>query len=158
MPVIYEGNAGRVFAVPDRVATGLIQIANVTGEGGQLSYLQHNTIITSMGLSTSGNFQFMHTIGGDIYIYVFGDRMGALQINGLSFSDQCPADNGTEFHGVERLIRWYNQNRVAYRRNTVRVIIGRSTVIDGFITSLQVTGEDAGTRSVRFSMGLTMLP
>jgi len=158
MPVIYEGNAGRVFAVPDRVATGLIQIANISGEGGQISYTTHNTIITGVGISTSGNYQFLHTIGNDIYVYVFGDRMGTLELKGLSFADQCPANNATEYHGFERLLRWYNQNRLAFRKDTVRVVLGRSTVVDGFVTSLSASGEDAQTRSIRFSMGLSLLP
>jgi hypothetical protein len=158
MPVIFEGNAGRVFAVPDRVASGLIQLANISGDGGILSYTLHNTIITGIGVGTAGNQQFLHTLGNDVYVYVFGDRVGQLELRGISFADSCPSSNSSEPHGFEKLLGWYNANRLAVRRDPVRAIIGRDTVIDGFVTGLTGDSEDAQNRSIRFRMQLTLLP
>ncbi len=157
MPVLFEGNCGRVSAIADRVATGAIQLANVSGAGGNISYQQHNTIITRLGCSMAGNFQFMHTIGNDVYVYTFGDRMGQVVLNGLSFSAQCP-DDGSQQHGFEKLMTWYRANRIASRKGAVRVIIGRSTVLDGFVTALTADLQDALHRTIQFQMTISMLP
>jgi hypothetical protein len=160
MPIIFEQSAGRVTAVLDDSATGLIQLATVEGGGntGRLSYLQHSTIITSVGVSTSGNYQFLHSVGGDVYVYVFGDRIGQVDIQGISFPEVCFGGGAANFHGFERLQRWYNDNRIARLRRPIRVILGRQTAIDGFLLGLTQRGEDATTRAVRFTLQLSVLP
>ena len=155
MPVLFEGNCGRVAAIPDRVATGAIQLVTVGGTGGLITYQQHNTIITRLGCSMAGNFQFMHTIGNDVYVYTFGDRMGQVVLNGLSFSGNC---NSQQEHGFERLYRWYQANRIASRKGPVRVVIGRNTVLDGFLIGLTTDVQDALHRTIQFQMTISMLP
>lgn len=158
MPVVFANNTGRVFAVEDKVASGAIQLGNVIGEGGHISYQSHNTIITRLGVSASGNYQFLHTIGNDVYVYVFGDRMGQVVLHGLSFSDQCPGNRGAEDHGFELLFRWYARNRIAARKAPVRVVIGRSTIFDGFVTALTGDVQDSLHRTIQFQMTISLLP
>jgi hypothetical protein len=173
MPVVFARNTGRVFAVEDKVAAGAIQLGNVNGEGGPISYQVHNTIITRLGISAAGNFQFLHTIGNDVYVYVFGDRMGQVQLHGLSFSDKCPPlpDDPDERrrprenplqnypdHGFELLFGWYTANRIAARREPVRVTIGRSTNFNGFVTALTGDVQDALHRTIQFQLTISLLP
>jgi hypothetical protein len=156
MPVLFESNTGRVIAIEDKVAAGAISLARVTGSGGAISYQVHNTIITRLGLSSAGNYQFLHTIGNDVYIYVFGDRMGQITVHGLSFAQQCPGGSGP--HGFERLLTWYDQNRVAVRKEPVTVTIGVGTTIQGFVTALTGDVQDPAHRTIQFQLTIAVLP
>lgn len=165
MPVIFEGNAGRVFSVGDSAALGLIQLASVSGgvdNGDKLTYERYNTIITAIGTTTTSNQQFLHTVGGSVYVYVFGDRMGTLELQGISFSSRCEnvvvSDSEPEQHGFEKLLAWYKENRLAKRRAPVQVLLGLSTTISGFLTELIQRSEDSQSRTVQFTMRLSTLP
>lgn len=104
MPVLFSGNTGRVISLPDRVAVGAISMGSLSGSSGLLdlgsrafsdfwegrvSYDIHRSIITRIGVSHAGNYQFLHTLGNSVYIYTFGDRMGQVTVHGLSFAKQC---------------------------------------------------------------------
>lgn len=154
MAILFESNAGRVLAVPDRSAAGCIQVASVIGNE-RISYIRHNTIITKMGLSAAGNYQFAHMIGNDIYVYVFGDRMGQIVLHGISFSNQCPYNQGTP-HGFEYLLRWYAQNRIAARKFPVRVIIGANTPFEGFLVGINSEAGDPESRTISFQLTLAV--
>ena len=172
MPVIFAKNTGRVIAVEDKVAAGAFQLGNVTGSDGSITYRRHNTIITRIGISAAGNYQFLHTIGNDVYVYVFGDRMGQVQLHGLSFmasEDQCsgvaggnptprmPGAGGSK-HGFELLFEWYTKNRIAARRDPVRVTIGRDPNFKGFVTAVTGDVQDALHRTIQFQMTISLLP
>ena len=152
MLVIFGGNTGNVVAIRDNVSEGSISLGNVSGgtQGGQeafgLGAAPFNSIITRIGVSAAGNYQFLHTIGNDVYVYVFGDRMGDITLHGLSFAQPCPtpsvgrpttaalppAPGGV--HGFERLFDWYSANRIAATPLPARVRIGAKTTFKGFIT------------------------
>lgn len=153
MPVVFSQNTGKVVQIEDKVAAGCLSLATV--ESG-FSYQQHKTIITRVGISSAGNFQFLHTIGNDVYIYVFGDRMGSITLNGLSFeSDACSKSSE---HGFESLYRWYKENRVAVRSTPMSVTIGRDTTFQGFITGLTGDVQDVQHRTITFQITLATLP
>lgn len=168
MPIIFSENTGRVILVEDRVAAGSIQLGNVDAGGGKISYEAHNTIITRLGLSAAGNYQFLHTIGNDVYVYVFGDRMGQVVLHGLSFAEKCgtrsssdfvgPAPAGARDHGFELLFKWYSTNRIAARKLPVRVTIGQRTNFDGFVTALSGDVQDTLHRTIQFQMTISLLP
>lgn len=156
MPVLFEGNTGRVIAIEDKVAAGAIALARVEGSGGAITYQVHNTIITRLGMSAAGNYQFLHTIGNDVYIYVFGDRMGQIVIHGLSFAQQCPGGGGP--HGFERLLKWYSENRIAVYKQPVTVTTGTGTSVKGFVTALSGDVQDPIHRTVQFQLTISVLP
>lgn len=170
MPVIFANNTGKVISIEDKVSAGTIQLGNVVGIGStsgntRISYDTHNTIITRIGVAAAGNFQFLHTIGNDVYIYVFGDRMGQVQLHGLSFANQCGGEptaqggiDSAEDHGFERLFRWYTDNRIAAQKAPVRVTIGRRTNFNGFVTALSGDVQDALYRTIQFQMTISLLP
>jgi len=180
MPVIFRNNTGRVTAVEDKVAAGVIQLGNVTGSpnrmgsSGHISYYSHNTIITRLGISAAGNFQFLHTVGNDVYVYVFGDRMGQVQLHGLSFQPselECRFRTpfspnvsprligaGGNKHGFELLFEWYAINRIAARKGPVKVTIGSGTTFKGFVTALTGDVQDALHRTIQFQMTISLLP
>lgn len=154
MPVIFSGNTGRVSAITDAVAAGALALVAVNGDT-PISARRHKTIITRVGLSAAGNFQFLHTIGNDVYTYVFGDRMGQIDVHGLSFSTAC--ESGGK-HGFELLYQWYKQNRIAVNKKPVIVTIGRETSFQGFVTALTGDVQDSMHRTIQFQMSIATLP
>lgn len=155
MPVVFSKNTGRVFMLPDAVAEGAISMGNVEGYSA-ISFIQHTTIITRIGVAAAGNFQFLHTIGNDVYIYVFGDRMGQVDLHGICFAQDCTQDAGE--HGFEKLFAWYEQNRISVRKEPVVVTIGVNKSFEGFVTALTGDAQDAQTRTINFNLTISLLP
>lgn len=161
MPVIFARNTGRVTMIQDSVATGSVSLVNISDDRQNVSYVSHNTIFTRLGLSTAANVQFAHSIGNDIYIYVFGDRMGQIVLHSLSFADNSGNNTVKEnpsMHGFEQFFNWYRQNRVVMRRTPVIVTIGLATAFRGFITSLNADVQDPLHRTIQSQMTLSLLP
>ena len=154
MPVVFSENTGRVVAINDGVAAGAISLASVTGDT-QISFNTHRTIITRLGVSAAGNYQFLHTIGNDVYVYVFGDRMGQIVVHGISFAQDC---NSRTDHGFERLLGWYEQNRIAVRKAPVTVTIGSNKAFKGFLTALAGDVQDSLHRTIQFQLTISLLP
>jgi hypothetical protein len=167
MPLIFSQNTGRVVAINDQVAAGSLSLVSLVGNT-RVNYRVHNSIFTRMGISESGNFQFLHTIANDVYMYVFGDRMGQVVLDGISFAGKCAVNGGTaaQFdpgiynfrHGIEEMLDWYEQNRLSARKDPVIVTVGRSKAFAGFITSLTASVEDPVYRKVNFQLTVTLLP
>ena len=152
MPSFFRGAAGRAVGCADPQTLGTIRLTNVVDS--PILWRTHQSIITRLTLSTQGNFQFLHTIGNDIYIYVFGDRVGQVTLSGLSLAG-CEGAYG---HGIEQILRWYGENRVARRKSPVIVSIGAATAIEGFVTGLTADTLDAQTRIMQYSLQLAVLP
>lgn len=166
MPILFSNNAGRVTSLSDKAAAGAISLGNVLDDGNlPISYANHRTIITRIGLSAAGNFQFLHTIGNDVFVYVFGDRMGMVNLHGLSFAQACPppenqqpeVDN-SDNHGFELLYKWYQTYRIAARKAPVTVAIGNNTRFQGFVTGLSGDVQDSMHRTIQFQMTIATLP
>lgn len=149
----------------DNVAAGCLSLASIEQENS-LSFRVHKTIITRLGVSSAGNFQFLHTIGNDVYIYVFGDRMGSITLSGLSFENNCSILNDAlasseereQGHGFELLYKWYKENRLAVRSRPISVTIGRDTTFQGFVTGLTGDVQDVQHRTITFQLTLATLP
>jgi hypothetical protein len=70
--------------------------------------------MTAFKLEQQCNYQFLHTVNDFIYLYVFGDRVGELQVSGMAFlggtcgqsSVSTPADQCAAY-------TFYNTNKVS---------------------------------------------
>jgi hypothetical protein len=173
MPIIFTGNTGRVTALVDSVAAGSFSLATVKGDGAEnITYQTHRSIITKVGMSSRGNYQFFHTIGDDVYVYVFGDRMGEIAIHGISFqSNTClsagtpastskinPGNNNQSKHGFELLYQWYLKNRISANAEPILITLGSSTPFFGFVTSLTSDLADPLSRTVSYRLTVAVLP
>ena len=76
-----------------------------------------------MAVAQQANFQFLHTLGSDVYVYVFGDRIGQLSLSGVAFASGCgnavTPVSGQPFagdHGLVGMNDWYKDNRISRRR------------------------------------------
>ena len=153
MPVFFPGPPGRTIALLDPATQGAISTASVDPF---LGYSLQRSVITRLTLAHQGNYQFLHTLGNDIYIYVFGDRVGSVTLSGLSMAASC--DDSSPAHGGEMLLEWYAENRLAQRQEPVRVTIGVRTVIEGFVTGINQDVVDPSTRIMAFNLSLAVLP
>ena len=179
MPIIFTGNTGRVTALVDNVASGSFSLATVKGtanaagqQPANLTYQTHRSIITKVGMSSRGNYQFFHTIGDDVYVYVFGDRMGEIAIHGISFqSNTCltegttgstskinPGNNNQSKHGFELLYNWYLKNRISANAEPILITLGATTPFYGFVTSLTNDLADPLSRTVSYRLTVAVLP
>lgn len=140
---IFETRPGAVVAVPDAFDQP-IPLA-IDGWGG---YQSTRSIITQMGVMRQGNFQVTNTLEDQIYVYTFGERMGQMQISGLSFSGSCSSGDGAagasegnpRVTGIEKVLEFYDQHRVSYRRDPLSVQIGTSAAgrARGFLGACRV--------------------
>lgn len=161
MPTFFTGAggfapAGRTIALPDYHAQGTTSLVEVDPA---LKYVSQQSIITRLALSHQANVQFLHTVGNDVYIYVFGDRMGRIVISGLSLAADCGgASGGGNEHGFEKILRWYRDNRVVRRKAPVRVTIGAATTIEGFVVNLDGDIVDPLARVMQYTLVLATIP
>ena len=157
MPTFFQGARGRTAAIKDDHAQGTTTLVKTDPE---LTWEQHRSIITRVTLSHQGNFQFLHTIGNDVYIYVFGDRIGQATISGLSMvGEGSPGSPCTVSgqHGIEKVNDWYKENRVANKKAPIKLTIGK-TQIDGFVTAFSADLVDPATRIIQYNLQMVVLP
>ena len=151
---VFEGTVGRVVAVDDPAAQGVMYVANVIDD--PLSFDVHRSIITRVTCAQQVNLQFLHTMGRLVYVYVFGDRMGQVGLSGLSFAGECPGP--APEHGVMAVYDWYRRNKASRRAEPVRINIGMRDNLDGFVTGFSFDVVDPGTQMVQWNMTLAALP
>jgi hypothetical protein len=160
MPVFFssaenggQSPVGRVVACRDSTVPGTTSFIKTEPV---LSFETERSIITRVTVSNQCNFQALHTIGNDIYIYSFGDRIGQMTISGLSLARNCAQMDDVE-HGFEKLFKWWRANRLANRKTPIVVTIGQ-TPIEGLLVSQVADVVDPSTRIMQFGLTLMTLP
>jgi len=154
MPQFIEGPIGRTVVIADPSVQGSVNLASLDPS---FTWEDQRSIITRVTVSHQGNFQFLHTLGNDVYIYVFGDRIGAITISGLSLAADCDAVDDPS-HGFERALDWYAANRLASKQGPVRIAIGARTVIEVFCSGFTGDLVDPASRIFQFGISGTLLP
>jgi hypothetical protein len=121
-----------------------------------VDFQSRKSIITRMTVGQETNHQFLHTLGGDIFIYVFGDRVGQMTISGMCFAFDCDRPGDRE-HGLEKMLEFYRQNKLSRRKEPVTVMVGRTPVV-GFIAGFNADVVDPKFNLVQYSLGLLVIP
>lgn len=122
--VVTRLNTGRL-AIPFR-----IDLPNFPSDGA---------IVTHAQMEQAGNYQFLHTVQDFIYVYIFGDRIGTLTVSGVAFLAKCSGAGV----GIEEVIQYYNNNRLAIAGGPVRVGFG-SIPFEAFLTAASFNVRDTG--------------
>lgn len=151
---LFAGPPGRVLAFADPAVQGLLP--SLAGLDPTLDFAGQKSLITRMTVANETNHQFMHTIGGDIYIYVFGNRIGQATVSGLSIAYDCDRGGDRE-HGFEKVLRWYRNNRLSQRSDPVTLLIGR-TPLSGFVTGVTGGVFDHRLNLMQFDLNLAVVP
>jgi hypothetical protein len=150
---------GRTIGCPDHHTSGSERFFEITkAEGNSITWRTHRSIITRITMAMSGNFQFLHTIGNDVYVYAFGDRVGQVTISGLSMTASCDNEDSDKQHGIEKVYEWYTKNRVAKRKSPIEITIGQNTALQGFVIGLSGDAVDPQTRIMQYGLQLAVLP
>lgn len=154
---VLSGNQGKVAVLEDPSISAVMRpLVSMPRDENRISFNVQRSIITRITVAQQGNFQFLHTIGNDIYIYVFGDRIGQLTLQGLSFALDCENTNARR-HGMELMLDWYRQNKVAALDSPVRLLLGTTPLL-AFVVGMRNGISDPATRIAEFSVDLRVLP
>lgn len=158
MPVVISSKPGVVRRLNDSAVQGTIP-SLVALKDPEFTFGDQLAIITSIGVKQHTNHQFMQTLGADIYIYVFGDRMGDMALSGVAFAKDCEEMGDTE-HGMAKVMRWYRDNRLAKRRDPVDVVLGNADgePFSGFVTGMNLNLLDLQSMLVTFELRLALVP
>ncbi len=128
---------------------------SVEGWGGFSSF---NSILTRCMVSSQGNFQFLHSFGGSIYTYSFGDKIGTIGLSGLAFQKRCGDDGGGgNMAGIKHALDFYNTNRIAKRESAMTVTFA-GTALKGMLTSFNADVANAENMIFQFDMQLALIP
>ena len=159
MPVVFAGAPGRVIrlddpAIDQGMLPGMLAI-DKTGQNA-LSFKSQKSIVTRVTVSQETSQQFLHTLGGTIYLYVFGDRIGMAAVSGICLGTDCdqPGDNE---HGVEKMFNWYDTNRLANRSDPLSIAIG-NRIFQAYLAQMATAVVDASLNLWQFDLSLFVVP
>ena len=153
--ILFAGVPGRVLVMEDPAAQGLLPPL-VTVAGGAISFTARKCLITRVALSAETNHQFAHMLGGDIYIYVFGDRIASMVVSGMAVAYNCDQPGDYE-HGVEKVMHWYAYNKLSSRQNPVTLMIGMTPLI-GYLGGFQADVMDHRLNLMQFNLNFFLPP
>jgi len=138
------------FIDPTIPARTLIRLEGWNG------YQVQKSVITQAMVSGQTNLQFLHTMGGNIFIYVFGDRVGTFSLSGLAFDSTC--DMAAGVIGVEHVMQYYNQQRAASRAMPLKITLGVATTFTTYLVGMSCQIADPKSRIWEFSYKLALIP
>lgn len=119
--------------------------------GGQM----RDVIISSVGLTKEVNAQFMHTLSGDVHVYVFGDRVGSVEVQGFSFLATC---NSNDAGNLSRVIQFYDTNKISKLKTKITISVPGGGGGSGLLTSLSTTFSDPARGIIGFILRFNSLP
>lgn len=117
--------------------------------------------VTNVVLEMSGNYQFLHTVNDFVYFYAFGDRVGTLNISGVSFLKTCPgAKSGTPLLAIYNK---YQSSKAATRGGrSMRVTLATADdakTFHGFLVGMRLEVGDNGMGPIgNWTMRFDVLP
>jgi len=146
---IFSTRPGVAVAIRDNNAVPMA--FDFDGWGG---FPARNCIVQGIGLNHSGNYQFMHSLRGFIYAYIFGDRMGELQISGLCLQGNCSSGF---FSGLSEAIDYYQHHRIAATGEPLGIQIGAAG-FEGFLTATNFKIMNPESKVAQFAFKVDIIP
>ena len=138
------------------VMPALIQLPQVENSSFGDAW-KSTVILTSAGLGQQANVQYMHTLKEHIYVYSFGQRMGALELNGIMLWNSC---NTNTQSGLWAVMKFYKAFNVGQQLTPVTVILGATSSVNvsGFLDNMSTTYSDPDKGLIGFRMHFSTLP
>jgi hypothetical protein len=129
----------------------LPMVLSLTGWGG---FVVRQAVIQGVSVQSAGNFHFLHTLRGYVYVYVFGERIGNLIITGLAFNGSCIT--GGYLDGISRVINYYDAFRVSRGGAAIGIQIGAAG-FNGFLvgTSFRIANPEARIGQFQLNFNIT---
>lgn len=166
---IFSAGAGRVIALEDESATPI----TFTVDSSSNTINNLSAIVTSVGIQGQGGYQFMHAMRELIYVYIFNERIGEIVVNGLAFPAACSPigpDADEDFEctdvtsgaygttGLQRVITWYECNRITTRASPITISFGAGVSYDAFLVAMKADIANADTGIAQFSYRFNYVP
>jgi hypothetical protein len=140
---------------------GLVTSLQICRGGGVPAKIRFNptfdptaALIESVSWNQHVNVQFQPSLGGPVYVYVFGDLMGNVSISGIAFAGLCDNRGQT---GIQEVFRYYNANRASQRSEVITATYGSETT-EGFLTELVLRPRSPELMLTSFDMTIRTLP
>lgn len=159
MPTVLSSRPGAVRLLEDAAVQAAIPPIVGLKAPDKLQFGSERALINSVGIQEAANFQFMQTLGSDVFVYVFGDRIGQVQIGGLAFAADCnPSSRATE-HGAAKVRRWFNQRKLSSRVEPVNILFGNATEpLSGFVTGWSAKIADVPSNLISWTISMALIP
>lgn len=163
MPTVFtQMPIGTVVRLADTSKKATVGFIKVEGKGTLAGFTTHKSIITAWSIEENVNVQFTHTMGNDIYLNVFGNRMGVATVTGLAFNSTSKNGNGCDGggnHGILKIIDWYRNNRVSEpSESKITIQISDAGVISGYLIGAGYRSTDAENWSAEYTMQIATVP
>jgi hypothetical protein len=138
MADVFSSREGYVAVISSqRVVPGRIKISGFAPQAVMISGIEYDQ---------KTNQQFQQSLDGAVYVYVFGDLMGNVAIEGVAFPLRCDG----EVNGLQEIFKFYAQRRASNNKELIQVSIGDEPV-SGFLTSIRVRSNSAADNSAALS-------
>lgn len=157
MPVFFSsGNVETRGQVQLLVLPGAapLDIVTVPRWGGFNGF---KSILTGISMSEATNQQFLHTLGNDIFVYVFGEQIGQFGLSGISFYGNCNEGGGGRI-GIAHVRDYYRQMRITNNPRPLLVTIQPRTVLRCFLTGFRAEVMDPALRMFQFHLSMALVP
>lgn len=155
--LVFPHARGSVKAVPGPWQSAGAFNVTVRGWG-----MRQRAIITQTGVVQNGNFQFLHTINDQIFVYVFGDRISELYVSGVSFGTYVGDTNSSGCapyqDGTRDVFPFYRNHRIAVRAEPILVRIGTRGVFRSFLTGMKFDVLDPELQLGQFTFRFHSFP
>lgn len=152
MPLFFSHARGSVKRVegPWQGAPNL----RIRVQGMQDNITRDHAIITQVGVTQNGNFQFVHTLNDQIFVYVFGDRISEVRISGIAFGHPC---DGQDSNGLEDILQGYEEKKLSATGRPVTVLVG-SKRFQSFLTGVSLEVVDPELQLGQFTYRFHSFP
>ena len=152
-----SGSVGLVLANKDAAKSTLFSI---TIEKEEWNYTKIQGIVTSMSMSHETNSQFVQTLSNDVYVTVFGSKVGSMSISGILFLNDpgvCGKDIKSSAKPLESFYKKFLDNCVTTRKEHLTIQLG-TVALKGFLVSFRLNVSDPQTSFGNFTMDFVLLP
>lgn len=154
MPVFFTSggveNRGRVVAlgqgIPGSVAMSLERWQGFQG---------FKAIFLKASINEQVNAQFLHTIGNNIYAYVFGDRLGTFALSGMAFYDNCTNDSRL---GISHVIDYYRTYRMSRRIAPLKITLQKDSVFRCYLLAMSGDTVAPDQNIFQFNLQFALVP
>ncbi len=149
-----QDNRGHVAVLPQTgIAVGsIMQIDEWGGFSG------FKAIFTQVQHSYSTNHAVQHMLGDRLHLYVFGDRVGVMELSGLAFFGNCSGNDRT---GVYHVQEYWRRNKLSRRAAPLRVTLDSMLVHEGFLCAFRcamASTSNLDQRICQFGLSLILTP
>ena len=157
MAEIFVSAPGEVAAFEMQATVGRVNIPAELKDPELLPNRPAPIIFASVDWTQRTKQQFENSLDGTVYIYVFGDQMGKVNIAGIAFDRLCDKDD----NGLQQVLEYYKTNRASRRPSPIEVSIAEE-VVEGFLTAASVRAKgaafDPGPVLQEYSLEISALP